>query len=97
MFPLGRQVKAIRILYEIKQQVLADKIGVGRTYLSLFENDQARLTDEQATRLISVLEEMGIAPKVTIELFKELPKELKAKAAAPKKKSDAAMVAAIAA
>lgn len=72
MFPLGRQVAAIRILYGIKQQELADKIGIGRTYLSLFENGQARLTDEQTARLGSVLEEIGIAPKVTIELPKEL-------------------------
>lgn len=72
MFPLGRQLAAIRILYSIKQQELADRIGIGRTYLSLFENGHARLTDEQIVRLGLVLEEIGVVPKVTIELPKEL-------------------------
>jgi transcriptional regulator with XRE-family HTH domain len=72
MFPLGRQVKAIRILYDIKQQELADRIGVGRTYLSLFENGQTQLTDEQTARLGLALGEIGVASKITIELPKEL-------------------------
>lgn len=98
MFPLGRQVKAIRALYDIKQQYLADKIGIGRTYLSLFENGQVRLTDEQTNRLGLALEEEGIVPKITIELLKDLSKEsTQTQTTTPKKKSNPAMIAALAA
>lgn len=72
MFPLGRQLAAIRILYGINQEDLAKTIGISRVQLSFFENGKVMLNPDTIQKLASVLDEKGIAPKVIIELPKEL-------------------------
>lgn len=55
MFTLGRKVKAIRTLYGMSQQELADKANIKRTHLSYFENDLIMLKDENIQAIENAL------------------------------------------
>jgi ribosome-binding protein aMBF1 (putative translation factor) len=49
------RIRRSRQLFGLSQYVLANRAGVGRTRLSLFENGHIKLRDEEIQRLEKVL------------------------------------------
>lgn len=43
---LGRKVRTVRVWLGVKQQELADRAGIKRTYISQFENGETMLTSD---------------------------------------------------
>lgn len=63
----GPALKVIRTFHGVRQQELADYIGIQRENLSRYENGDISLNDEHIQRIGQFFKERGIQPKLTVE------------------------------
>lgn len=55
MNTVGRKIRTVRVWRGIRQQELADRAGIKRTYISQFENGETELTAEDLESVKKVL------------------------------------------
>jgi DNA-binding XRE family transcriptional regulator len=62
---LGKNIKILRISVELKQQELADRIGISRTYMNFIENDRK---EPRISTLRKIAQQLGCSIR---DLFPE--------------------------
>lgn len=65
----GRQLKLVRIMKDIKQQDVAKALGVSRNYISMMENQERSIPEDQYGKWIDFLN-----GQLKIETEKEVEK-----------------------